>query len=214
MKQYLNVLLPFTLLIAACTDSETERINTNKPDTVVIAPKEEPKEVKKTEKEEEPERTERVEIQLNQQDRSLLMLADQIALGTDYQKIKEQVPNLKEIRPEGNSDVLAAEGLTEATASASFMEKQTGIEFNFKNDSLYSFYYLINELNTEKGERLYKGIRTYYLERWGEGKKMPVEEETHYSTSYYWELGNGRFGVMTYNLNTGNISWGVQNTKP
>ncbi|HEY8402574.1 MAG TPA: hypothetical protein VIK89_15000 [Cytophagaceae bacterium] len=214
MKKLFTLFGLVLLLAAGCTESETEEVNSNKIDTTGMPPIEKPVEVKKPEKKEVVETTERVEIGLNTEDKSFLEFAEVIDLGVNFKTLKEKIPSIKGIRPEGNMDELAAQGLTETSITSQLMGKTASLEFNFKNDSLYSFYYLVSEQDTEKGDRLYKGIRTYYLEKWGEGKRIPVEEDNRYSKSYYWELGNNRYGVMTYNLNTGNISWGVQNTKP
>src|SRR5690606_15431359 len=117
------------------------------------------------------------------------------------------------VRPEGGLDELAAQGLTESKTKSPFLNQSLDLEFNFKNDSLYSFYYTIIEQDFDKAEKLHKGIQQFYNKKLGKCIVPAAEEETRHIRTSLW-IEKAPYGVMTYNVNTGQISWGFQNTKP
>jgi hypothetical protein len=207
---YIFIPLLFSLLILSCNDTsegETENRNIPSPE-------------KKKENEEKKEKTgkadeyteEKVDLGLTSQDEKLLMLNEKFPPGTNFRKIHDEF-GIKGVRPEGGLDDLAAQGLTESKTKTTFLNKNIEIEFNFKNDTLYSFYYTLTEPNYNEAEKLYKGIKQYYNKKLGPAVTPPVEEDTRDVRTCYW-LEKFPYGVLNYNVNTGQISWGFQNTKP
>lgn len=155
---------------------------------------------------------EKVNLKFSDQDKKYLTLVDSFPLGSNSKTVREKY-NLKNVRPEGGLDESAARGLTESKTKVTFLGKPADLELNFKNDSLYSFYYTISEQDFNQAERLYKGIRQYYIKKYGPCEEPVAEEETRHLRNCYWRE-KSPYGVMTYDVNAGVISWGFQNTKP
>jgi hypothetical protein len=155
---------------------------------------------------------EKVDLGLSKDDMKNLMLQETYPLGTNFKKIHDDM-HIKGIRPEGGSDELAAQGLTESTTKMNVAGKPANLEFNFKNDSLYSFYYSITENDFNKAEKYYKGIKQFYISKLGPCKEPVAEEENRTTKSCIWGE-KYPYAIMTYDLNKGTITWGFQNAKP
>lgn len=200
------------ILLVACSEVQEKDLNNNQ----VAPPPPEPKkeEVKKNPVPSEDEYTEaKVDLGLTKEDTKYLLLQEAVPLGTTSHAIHDKIPSIKGVRPEGGSDELAAQGLTEAKTKVTILGKPTDLEVNFKNDSLYSFYYTIVEPDFNKAEKTHKGIQQFYNKKIGQGTQLPSEEETKNIITTVWTQ-KYPYAVMTYNVNTGLISWGFQNTKP
>ncbi|MFN3403125.1 MAG: hypothetical protein ACK40G_03455 [Cytophagaceae bacterium] len=200
-------IFPLSLLIlASCTEENsselshtTDTTSFSRKDTITVTKPE----TKKVEEEED------VVLELKRQDKKYLMLIEDIPLGSNYKYIKEKFPKLKAPRPEGGSEQLGAQGYSDATSEIRLMNYSGTIEFNFKNDSLYSYFFTLNENDYDKGMNLYYGLQTFYNEKWGACIEENVEEMHKYSRSCYWNPENFST-VMSYNINSGMLSWGFQ----
>lgn len=205
-------LLMLTLGIASCDEVQEKEIENKKTTPAPAEPKKE--EPKKNPVPKEDEYTEApVDLSMTKEDIQYLSLHDIFPMGSNYETIHKRIPALKGIRAEGGSDELAAQGLTEAKTKITMLRKPTDVEFNFRNDSLYSFYYTITEHDYNKANKIYKGIQQFYNKKLGQGRQLTAEEETRHLQTTVW-TATFPYGVMTYNTNTGMISWGFQNTKP
>ncbi|MBX9851546.1 MAG: hypothetical protein K2X86_07275 [Cytophagaceae bacterium] len=206
------LILVISLSVISCSsDEEREVKNTDNNKVAAPEPKKEEKK-KELLKEDEYEET-KVDLGLSKEDQNLLMLSETFPMGTHFKSIHSKMPEFKGIRPEGGSDDLAAQGLTESKNKVTFLGKPADLEFNFKNDSLYSYYFTITETDFNKSEKLYRGIKQFYNKKIGQGKEIGAEEETRDKKTCVW-TEKSSYGILTYNLNTGLISWGFQNSKP
>jgi hypothetical protein len=208
-KLYIWILLGIALY--SCSDEGEKDLNNNKttPPPPPEVKKEEPKpKVHSSDEYKE----EKVDLGLTKEDIQNLMLQESFPMGTDFKKIHDQL-NVKGVKPEGGSDELAAQGLTEAKTKVNLAGKPADLELNFKNDSLYSFYYSINENDFNKAERYYKGIQQFYTSKLGPCIEPVSEEETKNIKTCIWNK-KAPYAVMTYDINTGQINWGFQSSKP
>lgn len=209
MKILRVLLISFTIFFFSCDGEQPQRDQPVQKDTVPVTPPSEDTVTKAPPKTEQEEEEALVKLDLKEEDKGLLHKLDTISLNSSYQKVKESFPGVKGVGPEGGSKALADQGLTETKASAQFMEYPAEVEFNFKNDSLYSYYIMVHEPDPERSDSLYQGIHDYYVEKHGPCVEEKVEEETHFFQSCSWELDD-RTIVITYNMNSGTITWGYQ----
>lgn len=201
------------LSISACSDVEEKDLNNNKPDNTTPAPpKKEEEKIPKVHKDDEYTET-KVDLGFTKEDKDYLKLYETFPMGTTSKAIHDKLPAMKGVRPEGGSNELAAQGLTESKIKITFLGKPADLEFNFKNDSLYSFYITVTEHDFNKADNIYKGIKQHYNKEIGPGVEPTVEEETRDIKNCYWSE-KAPYGVITYQINSGIISWGFQNEKP
>lgn len=215
MKRIFNQIIAIvflSLIIIGCNDTQESELdnNQNKPE------KPTPKKDTVNDKPKQPKideyNEEKVDLGLSKEDEKFLLMVEKFPFGTNFKKIHDEL-GIKGIRPEGGMDELAAQGLTESKMKKVLMNKNVDVEFNFKNDSLYSFYYSFTENDFNKGEKLFKGLKQFYNKKLGTAEIPPAEEETRHIRTCLWRE-KAPYGVLSYNVNTGLISWGFQNTKP
>ncbi len=208
-KGFYGILL-FSLLalLAACTSNTSDKTNTTEPDTVFV----DTTELKKEDVTEVVKAPVQKHLILSDQDKRYLTLVDAIKIGSDYNAIKEKYPDLRGIRPEEKKDELAVQGYTESVNKQMLFEKEAVLEFNFKDDSLYNFFYTINAKDNESADIIYKGVKKYYSGIWGEPTIEKVEEENHYSQDYIWRKKNDNITTpyINYDVNSNTIVWGVR----
>jgi hypothetical protein len=196
--------LTFLLLIFVISCSEGEKeTETQKIDTVVVAPMDTVKEVTS-----EPAEEEEVESKL------LLSAEDKIKIspvfGTSLGKLKESIPNLHSIKSGPDPDKSTLPGFTISKASIRILDNiPVEAEFHFKNDSLYKYSYTINQSDYSHVDPLYKGLQNLYSTNFGHCDEGKVEEENHYSKSCIWTK-DGHKGEMHYDINNSVISWGFE----
>ncbi|WP_028979354.1 hypothetical protein [Sporocytophaga myxococcoides] len=209
MKLKLNISLCCLLMIGLIACHEEAQNDTKEvvKDTVVVPPKDTV--VKEEPKHEEVEQEKVVDLGLTKDDKKNLMVINELPLGTPFKKIKELFPSLKDPRPEGGSADLAKQGYSEASVKLDLMGKKTDLEFNLKNDTLYSYFYTVSEADYEKASDLYLGIQQFYNKQFGTCKEENVEEYNHYSKSCMWNPGKFSL-IMTQDINNGTVSWGFQ----
>jgi hypothetical protein len=150
---------------------------------------------------------------LQASDRKLLDLLYTVNLGFSYSDTKNQYPSLKATRPEEKKEELAAAGLTESVNKLQLFGSDVAGEFNFKNDTLYSYFFTYTEKDSEKAEKVFYAVVDYYAEKLGEPKPDKVEEENHYSQVYLWPSVKGVVPFISFNLNTNTLIWGKRSDK-
>jgi hypothetical protein len=199
------------LIQTSCTDTKPEHTEIYKPDSLDLSlPIEDgtdktqnaPSAVKEGE-------DEKIRLVLTNEDDKLLSWVDSIPLGITYSQIKSLMPNIGMQRPKGNNEQLAKQGSTEARLKINLLHRKGNIDFNFKNDTLYSFFYTLTEADFEKADDIYYGLQNFYSKKIGPCVEDKVEEYNRYSKSCLWESTKYN-ATMTYNLNSNIISWGIQ----
>lgn len=213
-----SVLLGFTFLgintivFHACTDSNT--------DSKVSAPIEfvNKDTVSNIDSSSSPIKNEPLPVSLSigAEEKLILSLPYKIKPGHSYNQVKEIFPLVKGIRPEEAKDELANSGYTESITKTTFAGRNISLEFNFKNDSLYSMYLQVVETNPSKAELFFNDIKNYYTNLWGEPSHDAIEEENHYLQSYIWpeKNVNNVYPFVTFGQNRGIIIWGLKNGNP
>ena len=135
-----------------------------------------------------------------------------IPLGSSYKKVKANVDSLSNIQPEGGISALGDEGLTEAKTKIMFKQYPSEVEFNFKNDSLYSCYFTINELKQKEILDLHREIRSVYDTLFGSAEEEHQRNGGYEAHTFYWHKGTDLNANMTLSA-TGEkfrLSWGYQ----
>ncbi len=145
---------------------------------------------------------------LTQNDKNTLELLQSVEMGFSFNEVKAKYPVVKGIRPEDKKDELAAAGYTESVGKQSLFGGEASAEFNFKDDSLYSYVFTYNEKDTEKAEKVFQAVKKYYSAKWGAAVPEMIEEENHYNQSFVWTGQSGILPYINYNLNTNSITWG------
>ncbi|MFN6947074.1 MAG: hypothetical protein ACK4ND_19175 [Cytophagaceae bacterium] len=212
MKKIYYLLLLTGASLWSCSETRPEYEKVSKPDTLILSlpqDKDNPDFSETNPVYTEDGEEDVVRLILSKKDEQFLSLIDSISLGSTYNDVKKRYSELGMQRPEGNMAENARRGLTEAHLKTSLLDRQGNIEFNFKNDSLYSFYFTITEPDFEKGDIIYAGLQNYYSEKIGSCIEETAEEYNRYSKSCFWE-NNKYDAAMTYNLNSNSISWGIQ----
>jgi hypothetical protein len=145
---------------------------------------------------------------LTQNDKTILELLQKIEMGYSFNEVKEKYNAVKGIRPEDKKDELASAGLTESVCKQSLFGGEAIAEFNFKDDSLYSYFFTYNEKDSEKAEQVFNAVKKYYNDQWGESQLERVEEENHFTQNFVWPSQKAIVPYLNFNLNTNTISWG------
>jgi hypothetical protein len=145
---------------------------------------------------------------LTQNDKAILELMQNIEMGYSFNDVKSKYDAVKGIRPEDKKDELASAGLTESVCKQSLFGGEAIAEFNFKDDSLYSYFFTYSEKDSEKAEQVFNAVKKYYNTKWGESQLEKVEEENHYNRNFIWPSQKTIIPYLNYNLNTNTISWG------
>ena len=145
---------------------------------------------------------------LSQEDKKVLDLLEMIDLGYSFMEVKAKYKMVKGIRPEEKNDALADAGLTESVCKQPLFGGEVSAEFNFKDDSLYSYFFIYSSKDSEVSEQIYQAIKKHYSSKWKDGRLEKVEEENHYGQNYVWPSKNAFIPYLNFNLNTNTIVWG------
>lgn len=132
-------------------------------------------------------------------------------MDATYREVRELVPELGELTPEGGSDFLASKGLTEATAATELFDTDTTVEFNFEKVQLYSYYFFLFGLDNNTAILLFPRIKEFYSSAFGRGREEEEQDGDRFTKSIYW-IAYDLEAVAT--INTTNeasvVSWGFQ----
>jgi hypothetical protein len=145
---------------------------------------------------------------LTQEDKTILELLQKVEMGYSFNEVKSKYDAVKGIRPEDKKDELASAGLTESVCKQSLFGGEAIAEFNFKDDSLYSYFFTYSEKDSEKAEQVFNAVKKYYNTQLGEAQLEMVEEENHYNRNFVWPSQKTIVPYLNFNLNTNTISWG------
>ncbi len=117
----------------------------------------------------------------------LLLLGDDLSFGLTYQDVKEQFPGMGPLHPEGDLESLGESGLREAVVEIEVLGHRAELEFNFDQNMLYSFYFVISTEDEDTAGELYKYLQDFYTERLGAFEEEEQEEGGFSSVSSYWQ---------------------------
>jgi hypothetical protein len=145
---------------------------------------------------------------LTQDDKNILELLQTVEMGFSFNEVKAKYPSVKGIRPEDKKDDLAAAGFTESVCKQAVFGGEASAEFNFKDDSLYSYVFTYNDKDHEKADQVFQAIKKYYSNKWGDAQPEMVEEENHYNQNFIWTGQSSIVPYLNFNVNTNTIVWG------
>jgi hypothetical protein len=134
--------------------------------------------------------------------------------GATVSDVRQLFPEMGEPQAEGGSPTLKQRGLTEFSTQVTFNGKPVGAEFNFRRDTLYSYYFTVGQSEWSRNDR--NQWHRMLVEEWTRsfGSTEPEEqaEGAYQATSHFWK--RGEFDAVITESVTGNqppiISWGIQ----
>ena len=146
-----------------------------------------------------------------QAEQDALTIYKVIRPGATYRTVHRRIPGLGELTPEGGSELQAAPGLSEATALTELFDRETVLEFNFKDGRLYSYYFFLREFDQIMADRLYHRIKAFYLSGLGHGAEEEEQDGDRLKKSVYW-IAHDLEVVVTINTTSeaSVMSWGFQ----
>lgn len=180
-------------------------------DNDTILPVSPPEEEPQVEENEPPEASE-IKKKFSLPEKVFLESFNNQTFGSSFQETREKFPTLNEIKPENDNDDKNEQGYTESSGVVMILGYQGEMEFNFKNDSLYSYSIRIQEPDYEKAESLHETIQKYYSKKYGKYENEAVEEENRFAKTCYWSDRNSLIKLF-YNINSGEIRWTISENK-
>lgn len=135
-----------------------------------------------------------------------MLLHRQIPIGVTYDALKHSLPQL------GMQKTGAGGGLTKAFLGIDVLGRKAQVEFNFKNNVLYNFYYHLSLDNAEQAGKAYKQLQDYYSGHYGEFKEEKMRESEHYAVeSSHWDTREVEVSVVN-NISSGShrITWSLK----
>jgi hypothetical protein len=140
-------------------------------------------------------------------DEQKLMLFTHIPLGATQREVREIVPALGTRRPEG----MPGSGLSDATLVAEVLGHRTRLEFNFRDDTLYSVSFGPMDLPADSGDALFDRISGFYSGRLGEPIIEDGQDSPYYVRMRSWPVAWGEVGVINSLARERRIlGWGYQ----
>jgi hypothetical protein len=134
--------------------------------------------------------------------------------GSSVQQIQELFPDIGSPQAEGGSTTLKQRGLTELATQVTFDNKTVEAEFNFRNDTLYSYYFTILESSWSRADR--DRWHDMLVKEWNRafGDVQPEEQQegAYQASTHFWHQDS--FDAVVTKSQTGKalpiISWGIQ----
>ena len=118
-------------------------------------------------------------------DRVRMMMIEDVPLGLTYDEVRNRVEGLGE--PEPELDGIAPE-LTEVRAATRILGHDAALEFNFRRDTLYSYYFHVDAASCGEAEALYEEIVDIYSSAWGQARQEAEDEGGYTWRSSSWTL--------------------------
>ena len=142
-------------------------------------------------------------------DEEKLMIFNLIPKRITYQDAKAILPEMGELKTEGGGSFDPNYGLYESFLYLEIFGRPAKIEFNYRNDSLYTYYFFISNIDSSLAEEIYSNLQRFYEGKFGPYAK---ERETweYFSESSYWELDTFNFSISKsiYTKDNAIIGWG------
>lgn len=138
-----------------------------------------------------------------------LLLVDEVPLGLSYQEVRARLPALGPLR----SEVPGAgpDRLTEADLSTRVLDRTARLEFNFRRDTLYSFYFMVSEVGCPDARSLYERFQEFYAARYGAPQEEVLREPGYEARSSFWRADDFEVvGTLGVQAETCRVGWGFQ----
>lgn len=113
--------------------------------------------------------------------------------------------------PEGGIKGFDKWGLFEASAPISILDKKAKIEFNFKYNKLYSYYFWLEKLDCPTSDSIYQQLQKFYSRHYGKFHEEQESEPGFSAKSSFWNTSNFSFGITNNIYPDGCVvAWGYQ----
>lgn len=142
---------------------------------------------------------------ISNSDRNLLLLNEQLPLGSMPADVRKAMASVEGQRSEGIGS------LTEMKTSVSVLGTRATVEFNFKSDSLYGVYFHPEKLPSPRGDALFDSLVAFYSARFGQARVSDGADDPYFVKYRSWQ-GQG-FEVGVTNAIEGDmrqLGWGYQ----
>lgn len=151
----------------------------------------------------------------DREEEARLLLIQEIPLGITHAELRERLPAVGMLLPEGPADVESEEALGEATLPTRVLGYDARLEFNFRRDTLYSYYYWLDDLGCDRALGMYRRLRRFYDERLGSSREEIQREPGYESRSAFWTPADWSV-VATLGLEgeVCRLAWGFQAEQP
>lgn len=199
----------FSILFISGSCDQVKQNDELDNDTILplSSPEEEPQE-EAEKKEQNPE----IKKKFSLSEKVFLESFNKYTFGSSFKETREKFPTLNDIEPENDNDGTNGQGYTESSGVVMILDYKGHLEFDFKNDSLYSYSISILEPDYEKAENLHETIQNYYSKKYGKYENEAVEEENRFVKTCYWS-DRESLVKLTYNVNSGKIKWTISENK-
>ncbi len=138
-------------------------------------------------------------------DTSKLYLIDMLPIGTSYSEVQQRFSGVSERMPTAIGE------LSRATAPVQIMGRPAVLELNFERNTLYSYYYRLEELSCNEAQDLYERLKQVYEQRYGAYNEERETDGAYRAETSYW-AAVGFDVVATYGNQSGScrVAWGFQ----
>lgn len=137
-------------------------------------------------------------------DEQRFLLVEHLPFGLSYKEVKERLPALREIHPDGHSEQQGRQGLFEASAPMSAFGRDASLECNFGKEGLFSYYFWLTDLTPAEATTYQSALRTFYVRRYGPSRRQPGGAE-------YWFQPSYRVILRRFSFGTGDVlQWGYE----
>ena len=146
-------------------------------------------------------------------DQQLLMI-EHLPLGVSYAHVQARFRDVGPEQPEGMGTI---EHLTEAFLNTQIWDRDVVLEFNFENDSLYSYYYHLEELDCEEADSIYAHLQEFYADAFGSYDEEDGRDPPYRSRSSFWVMQDPAGGLaisQSYRTDDCRLGWGFQESAP
>lgn len=134
-----------------------------------------------------------------------------ITLGSPYDSLKQQFPGLSDQQFEGKSNVLGRQGLTEASVPVQFDQGEITLELNFRNDSLYSYFFTADQLNRQQADSLSAHILEILEQDFQQPETEEHDEGSYKAVNRFWHTETLDVALtISSTSDQYQVSWGYQ----
>ena len=145
-------------------------------------------------------------------DEDWLLLIEYLPLGESYDDIKGRFTALGQDLPEGKLKGLHDYGMTSAKLRVKVLDHDEILEFNFKYDTLRSYFFVAAKLDTASATGLWGYLHEYYVAHFGDSRDEEQHEREYYLNTAMWDTD--RFDIvlslMLRNSGEARVVWGFQ----
>jgi hypothetical protein len=151
-----------------------------------------------------------------QGDERRLLLGRLLGMGRTYEEVRQQFPTAGPLQSEGATGVETAPALAESRVPIRLLGRRAVLELNFEENRLYSYYFVMDDLDCARADALYASLQDFYAEPYGTYREeTDTESAQGPATSSYWSVG--RLGLVVTSRQYGDtcrLAWGYQVEQP